>query len=288
MKKEGWMHTLLLTIGLLTLLLVIAQFFMAKGYINRAIENNEAMKVGGKENYEKLKELYKSDWFADAQEQQINAALSQGGGAQNAGQQATSPSQEEFPSGQINAAQIEQIKEGAYIEGNEDAKITIVEYSDPECPFCIRHHNDGTIKSVMDNYDGDVNHIVKAVQGVDHTNTESKSLAMLCAGDLGGAEAYYGMYDLIMGQSTPSTVVANSKIPEFAQQLGLNSSRFASCLEDKEFLADYQANWQEALSFQSSGTPGNLIINNETGEYRLVSGAYPTDTFIQIIDQWMK
>lgn len=237
------------------------------------------------ENYQKLKQLYNSDRFATAQQQQIQSALSQGGTAQPTQQADT---QEEFPSGQLTAAQITQIKQGAFVDGNENAKVTIIEYSDPECPFCIRHHNDGTIKNIMDQYDGNVNHILKVVEGVNHENTQSKSLAILCAGDLGGVDAYYGIYNKIMSESSPSTPVANSKVVDFAGDLGLNKTTFQSCVDNKTLLSTYSANWQEAISFKSTGTPGNLIINNETGEYKLVAGAYPVDTFVQIIDQWMK
>lgn len=274
-----------MVVSVITLILVGVMFFCMKSYVNQAIENNEAMKVGGKENYEKLKQLYSSEWFATAQKQQIESALSQGAGGQPTTPDQTA--QEEFPSGNLSADQISQIKQGAYIMGDEDAKITIVEYSDPECPFCIRHYKDGTIEAVSQQYDGDVNHIVKAVQGVNHTNTESKSLALLCAGKLGGSDAYYGMYDKIVWGSTPEAPVANSQVATFAQELGLNASEFKTCVDTKELLSVYSANRQEALSFKSGGTPGNLVINNETGEYRLISGAYPVSTFTQIIDQWM-
>lgn len=285
MKKDtNKSHGILIRMSILTLLVLISQIFVVRIFINRAIENNEARKVGGIENYETLKKLYDSERFADAQQQQIQSALSQWGSAQPDQQADT---QEEFPSGQLTADQITQIKEGAFIDGNEGAKITIIEYSDPECPFCIRHYNDGTIKNVMDKYDGNVNHVLKLVEGVNHDNTQSKSLALLCAGDLGGVDAYYGLYDKIMSESSPSTPVANSKVAGFAQDLGINQANFQSCVDNKTLLSTYSANWQEAIAFKSTGTPGNLIINNETGEYRLVSGAYPVDTFVQIIDQWM-
>lgn len=285
MKRENGTHLALFVISALTLLGVVASFFCMKRYVNSAIEENEAMKVGGVENYEKLKELYKSDAFKAAQQQQIESAIAQMNGQQPT--DTTAGAQEEFPSGKLTAAQMEQIKAGTFVLGDDDAKITIVEYSDPECPFCIRHYNDKTIENVMNKYDGEVNHIIKPVQGVNHTNTEYKSLAMLCAGKLGGGEAFYGMYDKMVGQSTPEAPVAKDKVSTYATELGLNASKFATCVDTKELLSQYSANWQEALAFKSGGTPGNMIINNETGEYRLVAGAYPVDSFTQIIDQWM-
>jgi len=286
-RNENRMHTVMIVLSALTLIAVIAMCFCMRHFVTKAIENNEAAKVGGWENYEKLQELYEADRFQAAQKQQIESAITQGAGGQQAGAQQPAAAEEEFPSGTITDDQLEKMKEGTYVKGDDNAKITIIEYSDPECPFCIRHYNDKTIETVAEKYDGDVNHIVKAVQGVNHTNTEFKSLALLCAGKLGGDDAYYGMYDKIMSQSTPQAPVANDKITAFAEELDLNASNFKSCVDTKELLSVYSANRQEALSFKSSGTPGNLIINNETGEYRLVSGAYPADSFTAIIDAWM-
>lgn len=282
MKKENALHIALVVMSALTLIIVAACFVCMKSSIMRAVENVEAMKVGGKENYEKLKQLYNSEGFKAAQSQQIDSALSQMNGQPAGEDTQAGAQQEQFPSGTINADQLAKMKEGTYVHGKKDAKFTIIEYTDPECPFCIRHYNDKTIENLMAKYD--VNHIVKAVQGVNHAGTEYKSLALLCAGKLGGEKAYYGMYDKIVGGSTPQTVVPNAQVATFAKDLGLNAKNFSTCLDTKELLSVYSANRQEALSYKSSGTPGNLVINNEDGSYKLVSGAYPVDTFSQLLD----
>jgi protein-disulfide isomerase len=55
------------------------------------------------------------------------------------------------------------MKSNAYIDGNKNSKFLIVEYTDPECPFCVRQFKDNTIKTVMES-NKDVAHIVKVVQ----------------------------------------------------------------------------------------------------------------------------
>lgn len=287
MQNENTTHKLLLTVSALTLLAVVAQFFGMRYYVADAIEANEAKKVGGEANYQTLQQLYSSAGFSAAQKAQLESALAQMNGQQQAAATDTS-GQEEFPSGTFTADQLSKMKEGAYVKGDKDAMITVLEYSDPECPFCIRHHNDKTIDTVMAKYEGKVNHIVKAVQGVNHPGTEYKSLALLCAGKLGGDNAYYEMYDSILGQSTPEAPIANAAVAGFAKEIGLNATKFNTCVDTKELASLYAANRQEALSLNSGGTPGNIIINNETGEWKLVSGAYPADTFEQIIAAWVQ
>lgn len=278
-------------LGLIMVIIIFALFNWQTAQIKSYITSLEAQKVGGMENYETLTKLYNSEGFKSAQKQQIEGAVSQMNGQQPSGETAVAATEKnEFPSGKLSQDQISKILAGTYVQGKEDAKITIVEYSDPECPFCIRHHNDKTIENVIAKYNGEVNHIVKPVQGVNHPGTEYKSLALLCAGKLGGNEAFYGMYDKIMGQSTSTQggEVPVTKIPTFADELGLNTSNFKSCVDAKELLSTYSANWQEALTFKSGGTPGNMIINKETGEYKLIAGAYPVDAFTAIIDTWVK
>jgi protein-disulfide isomerase len=105
-----------------------------------------------------------------------------------------------------------------------------VEYSDLECPFCIRHFNDKTIANTVAAFEGKVNHIFKVVQGVNHPGTEYKSLATLCAAKLKGAEAYTQMYQKIFAASTTSAVVPNAKVEEFAKELKVNTSDLAECV----------------------------------------------------------
>ena len=175
------------------------------------------------------------------------------------------------------------------IEGDKDAKVTIVEYSDPECPFCIRHHNDKTIENTIAAFPGSVNHIYKVVQGVNHPGTEYKSLAILCAAKLKGAEGFVGMYTKILSNSTTSSVVPNEKVMEYAKELKINTSDLEECISKGDTKATYAANWAEFKTFTNSpGTPGNIVINNETGEWKLIAGAYPVDTFKQVISGWVK
>ena len=280
----------MIAISSVTLIAVAFLFFCMKSMVAQAIENNEAMKVGGADNYALLQTLYNSNGFKSAQQQQIQGAVSQmaGGTQQQAGTDTTAAGGDSFPSGKLTQDQLAKIKKDAYVKGDKDAQVTIVEYSDPECPFCIRHHNDKTIDTVMNAFPDKVNHIMKVVQGVNHPGTHYKSLAILCAGNMDGVDGYYGMFDQILGNSTPQAPTATGDIAAYAKTLGLNATKLATCIDTKKTEAIYSANWQEAISFQSTGTPGNLIINNETGEWKLIAGAYPADSFNQVISAWVK
>ena len=96
------------------------------------------------------------------------------------------------------------------------------------------------------------------------------------------------MYEKIYSNSTPETVVPTSAIADYAKELKLNADTFNSCVENNEMKAAYDANWNEFAMFtQSRGTPGNLILNTKTGEWRLLLGAYPASEFQKNIDEML-
>ena len=183
------------------------------------------MQFGWPANYELAKKLFTSDKFKEQQQKQLQGAIDQlawtpaaqpdtQGGDKPA--QPAAPTTEQFPSGKLTPDQLVAIKKDAVIQGDKKAKITIIEYSDPECPFCIRHFNDKTVENAVAAFPWSVNHIFKPVQGVNHPGTEYKSLAILCAGKLKGDDAFVGLYSKIFAASTTSAAVPTAKISEFA------------------------------------------------------------------------
>ena len=66
--------------------------------------------------------------------------------------------------GTKNADRIKTLKKDPYILGNKDATITIIEYTDPECPYCIMQYQNRVLKDLISYYSGSVNMITKPVQ----------------------------------------------------------------------------------------------------------------------------
>lgn len=285
---------------LLSMITLIAVILWVK-VVTWKMNTIAAMQFGGSENYMLAKKLFSSDAFKAQQKKQLETAVQQLGTTaptQNNVEptqpsQPTPPAQQDdntqFPGWTLTPDQLAAVKKDQVVEGDKAAKITIVEYSDLECPFCIRHHNDSTITNAMAAYPWVVNHIFKVVQGVNHPGTEYKSLAALCAKKLKGDEAFVGMYKKTLENSSTSAVVPNTKLMEFAQEFKINTSDLEDCIAKWDTKAQYAANWAEFRTFTSSPwTPGNIIINNETGKWTLIAGAYPVDTFKQVIDSLLK
>lgn len=277
---------------LLSLISVVVVILGIK-IITGKMETIASMQFGGAENYQLAQKLFTNPKFIEQQNKQLNTAISQMEGAGAEKPAPTDPTtaapaapKEEFVGGTLTQDQIAAIKKTAVVEGDAKATYTIVEYSDPECPYCIRHFADGTIASVIGAFPaGEVNHIFKPVQGVNHAGTEYKSLAILCAAKLKGNEAFVDMYTKLFKASTPQAAAPTTKVMEIAQESKINTSDLEACITKGDTKAIYAANWAEFQTFtQSPGTPGNIIINNETGKWKLIAGAYPASAFKPVIE----
>src|SRR3989344_3267653 len=89
------------------------------------------------------------------------------------------------------------INESDYIEGNTKNNIFVVEYSDPECPFCVKFHS--TMKQLRNEYGDRVAFVYRHFPLDIHPNAFDESRAIACAGTIGGAKALYEYIDTLYG-----------------------------------------------------------------------------------------
>lgn len=269
MKKIVILHSIL---SILTLLFVIGNFF-ATYFIIMKIEYS---KVWGKDNYEILNKLQMD------QIKQVIDYYKQNPDAANEAQDAQKPS--------ANAnnviSDVAALKEGYFTEGNKDADITWIEYSDLECPFCKKLHDSGTKKAVVEKYAGKVNYMFKHFPLDFHKNAQKESEALECMGELVGGEAYFKMKDEIFTRGTAGGEgFALDKLPELAAELGADTEAFKTCLDSGKYKDKVIAAMNEGQGYGINGTPGNLIINNKTGKYEVVSWAQPQSNFESVINK---
>jgi len=248
--------------------------------VKKALLDLEYEKVGGKENYE----LVSKATLIQMQEQipQIKQFIESQGGATP-----TTPTAENIDQ-TMDAAQIEKIVSGAAIEGNAQADIVAIEYSDMECPFCIRQYAETKLReSLVTQYGDKVAFAFKNNRGVNHSGTEAKAVGALCAKKVGGNEAYAKFYHAVMDGTTQSAVFPVANLGEAAKTAGVDIAKWQACYDAKETAAEFLAETQEANGLGLGGTPGTLILNVKTGKYTTVEGAYPLANFVQKIDSLM-
>ncbi len=173
----------------------------------------------------------------------------------------------------VTAGPLPEVDENDHIRGNEDAAITLVEYSDFECPFCLRHLD--TIEQVLADYPNDVRFVYRHFPLSFHPEAQKAAEASECAGAQG---KFWEMHDKIF-EANGLGAMSVAKWKEIARELGLNQSQFDSCLDSGEMAARVAADLQEGTVAGVGGTPGTFVNG------QLVEGAVPYATFKSIIDQ---
>ena len=172
------------------------------------------------------------------------------------------------------------------IRGNPDAPITIVEFSDYQCPFCARFYAQ-TLPLLLEEYidEGKVNLVYRdfPVQRI-HPNALSAAAAAECADDQG---KYWEYHDtLFEKQNAWAKLDSNSAISTFSQfatEIELEQQQFDNCLESGKYLEEVQADFSDGKNYQVTGTPGFFIGNEDIGFVKII-GAKPYDDFKKIID----
>lgn len=159
------------------------------------------------------------------------------------------------------------------IKGNPDAPITIVEFSDYECPFCQRFYLT-TYQQLKEKYidTGKVNLVYRDFPLNFHQNAQKAAEAAECAGEQG---KYYEMHDLLFEKGVSEGI---DSFKEYASEIGLNREEFDQCLDSGEMRDEVLKDLADGQSLGISGTP-SFIINGKT-----LVGAQPIEAFEKEIE----
>lgn len=158
--------------------------------------------------------------------------------------------------------------------GPADAPVTLIEYTDYQCPYCDRVQE--TIDRVMEVYEGQVRHVFKNLPLPMHAQAELAAQAGLCAADQG---QFWQLHDWMFANKNN---LSRDSIVTAAGELGLSSDELAACLDNQTHAPHVQQDMEEARGFGITGTPGFLVNG------RLVTGAQPFEAFAQIIDEELR
>lgn len=162
--------------------------------------------------------------------------------------------------------------------GSEDAPVTIVEFSDFQCPYCSRFQTE-TLPLLKENYidTGKVKLVYRDFPIPSHTDARMAAIAAECVAEQGGNEAYFEMHDMIFENMAAWSYQEGAEgiVTGYASELGYD---ITTCMDDPEIAAEVDADYTSGRGYGVSGTP-TFFINGK----KLV-GAYPYDVFKQLID----
>lgn len=174
-----------------------------------------------------------------------------------------------------------------HIRGNPKATVAVIEYSDFECPFCIRL--EPTLTQISKEYGDKVMIVYRHFPLGFHANAPKEAEATECANELGGNDAFWSYHDKIFDRTAGGgTGFPLDNLVPLAKELGLSETAFKSCLDSGKYakhVADEMAAGQAA---GVSGTPGNFVVNLKTQKNVMISGAQPFANFKQAIDSMLQ
>lgn len=170
------------------------------------------------------------------------------------------------------------------ILGDPDAPVTLIEFSDYECPFCKKYYTQ-TYPDIKKNYvdKGLVRIVFRDFPlGFHDPIATQEAMAAECAREQEGDEMYYEYHDLIFDTTKSNKGLQKSQLYELASQLDLNEDDFKECLDTEKYKQEVQKDMADGQKYGVSGTPG-FFING-----RIIKWAQPYVVFERIIEEELK
>lgn len=161
-----------------------------------------------------------------------------------------------------------------HVRGAKNAKVTLVEFSDFECPYY--GNLSPTLEQILKDYSGKVRLVYKHFPLSFHANALPAALASECASEQG---KFWEMHDKIYANQDK---LSAATLSTWAKEIGLNMSKYDSCVSSNKYSERIQSDMQLGSQSGVDGTPATFV----NGE--LVSGALPYASFKQLIDAALK
>lgn len=205
--------------------------------------------------------------------------LEKGGSSQLGTASPTSaPAKTQQPSGKIKP-----VTDKDHIRGNKDAKLSLVEYSDLECPFCKSFHS--TMQEVLKTYGDKVRWVYRHFPLSFHANAQKEAEASECVAQLGGNGKFWKYADTIFARTTSNgTGFALDKLGPLAQEVGVSQAEFQKCLDSGKYTKLVQEQITDGTTGGVTGTPSTFIIDAK-GNSQIIVGAQPIEALKTAIDQ---
>lgn len=151
--------------------------------------------------------------------------------------------------------------------GSADAPVTIVEFTDYDCPYCRRYYSE-TFPKIMEQFGGQIRYVMRHFPLVSmHPEAVKAAEAAECAGEDG---LFWEYHDLIMN-GVPSLSLESLK--QYGAELGVNTTSFDRCLDEGHKASLVQQDLRDGYMHGVRGTP-NFFVNGYS-----LSGAQPVEVF---------
>ena len=175
-------------------------------------------------------------------------------------------------------------------KGDPDAPVTLIEFSDYQCPYCKRHAN-AVMPPLIQNYvdSGKLRFIMREypIERL-HARAMPASTAALCAGD---QDKYWDMHDALFTDQKANT---DENFQQMAAAMGLDMTAFTECMDSDKFAEQIKADIAQGQKLGISGTPSFVVgltdpeDSNKVHLTKFIRGAQSLQAFSAAIDELLK
>lgn len=170
--------------------------------------------------------------------------------------------------------------EGAATKGEAKAPVTIVEFSDFQCPFCGRYSTQTYPQIIKDYVDsGKVKYVFRHFPLPMHADAKAAANAAECVREQGGDKMFFEFHDVLFTNQSDLSV---AKLKEYASKFSIDQQKFGACVDGNQFATQIEKDFTEGGQYGVQGTP--MFFINGTP----ISGAQPYENFKKVIDEALK
>jgi len=173
-----------------------------------------------------------------------------------------------------------------HIRGKPSAEVSLIEYTDFECPFCKQFH--GAPKALLDRYAGRINWVLRNYPLPFHDPAARKeALAAECVAQLGGNDAYWNYADALFAntRSNGRGLPDDKSVDKLAETAGVKAPALTKCMSEDKAVKRVEQDIADGTAAGITGTPTTVVRNNQTGVSEAVVGALPTEALVPAIER---
>ena len=166
------------------------------------------------------------------------------------------------------------ISEDDHVRGNLSAQVTLVEFSDLQCPFCASFHP--SVQQALDEYGDNMRWVYKHFP-LDNIHPQARPAAEAseCVWEQNGNEGFWEFVDAMFENQSR---LSNVFYEEVAAEIGVNLLQFQTCVSERKYQDKVEQDYQQGLQAGVAGTPGSFVNGVP------VRGAVPYEQLKSIID----
>lgn len=274
---------LMLVILLCTITIILTNYIFTKDIINSMNETLieiEYKKIWWKENYLIMQEIQKREilWYIDIikkeQPELIKEILNK---------QSIDNNKTEYKI--LNENIIKDLKKSTSIVWNSWALISIIEFSDLECPFCIIQHIEWNNTKILEKFENNVNYIFKNFPLPTHKNAKIEAQAVKCIENLEWWDKYHKYIDSIFNNTKWGWEwLKQEKLINLTDDFIINKENFEQCLKNWDTKEQVEKEFKQWIMLWINSVPSTVVINNKTWKYTIISEAIKYEELENIVN----